>query len=264
MVDGEQRTNQPKGKYMNKKNSKKTALTAPAKSVAGVPDHQAVNRRQDKRGSTQKHPAFLVPDLKLDDQVAVYGQSVTFGIKRKFPSTTRHRWFFNGSPIDAKFARALGVRGYDSPNLVIESADLINCGFYTYQNELPRKDGRFAQKTSATAQLWIARPEAATGALQTVVVVYGDVTPVGGHIGTCPGRYVSYARYPATKFANGGLACDGKNANNAVVFYGTPFTNRGCGIRCVNIPATPCYYIFCIFFKSQPPPGPYPLKLTIY
>ncbi len=259
---------------MNGQIAKIVALTAPVGLAMGLTGCQSMSS-EDEQGSTQTHPAIIVPDYKLDDRVAKIGQSVSFGIAGEFTSDNHHRWFFNGSPIDAYSARELGVTGYESPHLVIKSADLVNCGFYSYQNELLRKDGRVEQKFSATSQLWVARVEAATkapqnaelkmatAALQTVVVVYGTVISAPGHTGTCPGQYVSYARYPARYFGKGGLASDGNNGGNAVVFTGTPFTNTGCGVNNVNVPTIPCNYTFGIFFKSQPSAAPYPLKLTI-
>ena len=247
---------------MNRQLAKIAAFTATAGLALGLAGCRSMSS-EDEHGSTEKHPAMIAGEFNLADQVVEEGKPVTFGIKGEFPSDTHHRWFFNGLPIDADSARELGVTGYDTPNLMIKSAALDHCGFYRYQNELTREDGRIEREISTVAQLWVARPEAAVG-LQQVITVYGTVIAGGGNRGACPGRYVSYAHYPARYFGNGGTACDGSNAGNAVVYYGTPFTNTGCGMNCVTIPTIPGNYTFCLFFKSPPPPGPYPLKLTIY
>ena len=99
---------------------------------------------------------------------------------------------------------------------------------------------------------------------QNVVVVYG--TPVAGSGGSgtrCPGPYRGYVNYPGTwSMRNGGQATDGTGAGNPVVYYGTPFTNMGCG---PNVPANNAnpFYHFYIYFKGAVPSGPYPLKLVI-
>ena len=236
---------------MTKQTSKIIAFAAVAGLVAGLTGCRTVRNGQGETDLMQSHSGMEIrADYPLDSQIAELKQPVTFSIAGKFTRDTHHQWFFNGSLIDSNSAAALGVTGYDSPNLRIESASLANCGFYSYQNELANHC-----KSSATAQLLIVE--------HTIIVVYGTPVAGGGSgTGSCPGTYKGYVQYPGSYyFPRGGQATDGGNSGNTVVHYGVPFTNHGCSS---SIPPSSYPYHFYIYFKNSVPSGPYPLKLVCY
>lgn len=249
---------------MTKQSSKIIAFAAVAGLVAGLTGCRTVRNGQSETDLMQSHSGMEIrADYPLDSQIAELKQPVTFSIAGKFTRDTHHQWFFNGSLIDSNSVAALGVTGYDSPNLRIESASLANCGFYSYQNELKNHS-----ESSATAQLLIvehqeARLQALSSVRQTITVVYGTPVAGGGSgTGSCPGTYKGYVQYPGSYyFPRGGQATDGGNSGNTVVHYGVPFTNHGCSS---SIPPSSYPYHFYIYFKNSVPSGPYPLKLVCF
>jgi hypothetical protein len=263
-------TNQHERNNMTKQSSKLIALTAMfgliASSLGCRSYHYCFRNASDS--TSNRNDIKIHSDFPLDDQVVDLHKEVTFTISGTFKSEAGHQWFFNGSPITAESAPALGVTGYESNMLKITSASLTNCGFYSYENEpMDDRDGK-KRKVSQTAELQIVYHPVVSprmlGArsLQTVTVVYGTPIAGGGGNGTgCPGPYCGYANYSVScPFTNGGQAYVTDNPGNAVVYhYGVPATNWGCGS---NILPSPYPYRFKVFFKTSVPTGPYALTLV--
>jgi len=229
------------------------------------------------------------PLYPLTNQLA----AVNGRVKLTVPATDRdirlrpyQQWFFNGFPLDAQSADALGVKGYNTSTLSIDQVKLINCGFYSYQNENdPQADkGPLSRAFSETSELLVVQSagpvqptreekELAAIAPPLGCVVYGTpVAGAGGVNGACPGKYVGYVEYDnpndpsegwyLTNATLNGMAFDNNlltHANTEVYYIGVPASNWACA---TNIPASKYPYHFRIYFKSgSVPSGAYGLTL---
>jgi hypothetical protein len=156
------------------------------------------------------------------------------------------------------------------PDLIIEKAKELHCGYYCYQNEtVPVRPGDIIKrKVSETAELQM---------FSNCSIVLSCLPKAGSSGGgtACPGPYIGFADYNNSNdpsggwyFPNGGQAFDPADPNHTctdtVVYHqGVPFTNRGCNTATNDIPASVYPYHFTIYFKKTVPPVAYPLKLLI-
>jgi hypothetical protein len=223
------------------------------------------------------------PRHALTNQIVQLHESFKFEVPATSIEILSHphqQWFFNGFPIDKDSAKMLGVTGFDTKTLSGEHAELINCGFYSYQNENePELDKiPLSREFSETAQLLIisnhVHVEEALfiGGPPAGCVVYGiPIGGPGGIVNKCPGKYLGYVEYQnandpshgwyLTDTNKNGMAYDANpQAKTEVYYIGVPSTNWGCG---TNIPASKYPYHFRIYFTKAPiPSGAYGLTLA--
>ena len=104
--------------------------------------------------------------------------------------------------------------------------------------------------------------------------IFASPVPNGGRLVTCPGAYCGYANYAVatpgwgwTPMTNTTIftAANGGGRNDVRIEFTGLYGDSGCNLSSVTIPNPPTspQYIFCIYFRTNPPPTTnYPIVLT--